>query len=135
MRTTKKMIGMILLMAVLITSLPFMGAKVSKAENSYGLENPRVEYMTRDIVEFGHYWQEDTNGDGVADENDEKTPIRWQVLERNGDELLLLADKILDRKAYNDEYTSITWEDCTLRTWLNSDFYNSAFSSAEKAEL
>ena len=28
---------------------------------------------------------------------------------------------------------SVTWETCTLRTWLNNDFYNAAFDDTEKS--
>ncbi|MCM1246565.1 MAG: hypothetical protein NC293_13060 [Roseburia sp.] len=45
----------------------------------YGLNNPSVDdkgVVTWDCVYFGKYWQEDTNGDGKADKNDAKTPIK-----------------------------------------------------------
>ena len=32
----------------------------------------------------------------------------------------------------NTEYVDITWEECTLRSWLNEDFYQSAFSEEEQ---
>ena len=55
----------------------------------------RVEYNERETIEFGHYLQKDTNGDGTVDEKDEKQPITWQILSRNGDDLFLMADKAL----------------------------------------
>lgn len=56
----------------------------------------------RDTVVIGDYWQDDTNGDGVADEKDKKTPITWLVLERYNDgTALVLADKILDTHIYD----------------------------------
>ena len=36
---------------------------------------------------------------------------------------------------YNTEYTDITWEKCTLRTWLNSTFFNKAFSTEEQGAI
>ena len=97
----------------------------------------------------------DTNGDEVADQKDEKTPVKWQILSEEDtdgdgevDDLFLLADQVLDAKAYNDKgvektdsdgntYTdySCTWETSTVRTWLNGDFYNELFSLDEKKEL
>ena len=38
----------------------------------------------------------------------------------------------LDCIPYNEEFTEVTWEDCSLRKWLNEDFYNAAFSISEK---
>ncbi len=34
---------------------------------------------------------------------------------------------------YNLEYKGVTWETCTLRKWLNDNFYNAAFNKEEKA--
>ncbi len=100
-----------------------------------GLRNPRVKMRVRDTITFGSYWQEDTNGDGVADEKDDKQPISWQVLSVDGNDVFLLADKVLDCQPYNTEYTSVTWETCSLRKWLNEDFCQAAFSEAEQAAI
>lgn len=100
-----------------------------------GLRNPRVTVRLRDKVTFGSYWQEDTNGDGVADEKDEKQPIQWQVLSVQGDDVFLMADKALDCQPYNKEEESVTWETCTLRKWLNQDFYESAFTQEEQGMI
>ena len=72
-----------------------------------------------DCVWFGNYWQEDRNGDGKADQNDAKQPIKWRVLSVDGNDAFLVADKNLDCQEYNDTDTSVTWETCTLRSWLN----------------
>ena len=61
--------------------------------------------------------------------------IRWKVLRNDGSTLFVLADLGLDCKDYNEEYTSITWETCTLRQWLNEDFYRTAFSTAEQGAI
>lgn len=62
-------------------------------------------------------------------------PIQWRILSNISGELFVLAEKILDLKAYNQLYTNVTWESCTMRSWLNSNFYNSAFSSIEKLKI
>ena len=116
--------------ATMTAMVPTKVATVKAADTT--VSNPRVEYNTRDTIEFGHYLQEDTNGDGKVDKKDEKQPIKWQILSKNGNDLFLLADKALDCKAYNETYTGVTWETCTLRTWLNDDFLNTAFSEAEQ---
>lgn len=84
-----------------------------------------------DTVYFGNYWQTDTNGDGVADKKDEKEPIRWRVLAKNGDDALLLSDKILDAGKYDAGGGAASWEKSDMRNWLNTAFYQEAFSSAE----
>ncbi|MCM1500593.1 MAG: DUF6273 domain-containing protein [Clostridium sp.] len=111
-------------------------AEAAETSNS-GLQNPRVEMNTCDTVYFGSYWQEDTNGDGVADQKDEKQPIRWRILWQNedGTDAYVLADKVLDCQPYNTENTEVTWETCSLRKWLNADFLDNAFTEAEQAVI
>lgn len=41
----------------------------------------------------------------------------------------------LDCKRYNTSYTDVTWENCTLRKWLNNDFINAAFTAEERAKI
>ncbi len=61
--------------------------------------------------------------------------IRWRVLQRDRDSLFVMADQGLDCKDYHDSGGSVTWETCTLRNWLNSDFYHMAFSSGEQSAV
>ncbi len=58
----------------------------------------------------------------------------WIVLEKTDNSALILAKDILFDKPYNDERTDVTWEECTLRKYLNGDFYNS-FSDEERAMI
>lgn len=109
----------------------------SKA-TEYGLSNPKVEQddtVTWDCIYFGNYWQNDTNGDGKADQSDEKEPIKWRVLSVNGDDAFLLADKGLDGQAYNSINKDVVWANSTLRKWLNDEFYNTAFTNSEQSSI
>lgn len=80
-------------------------------------------------VTFGTYPQTSSGTDS--------TPIEWLVLDYDAanNRALLISRYGLDAKPYNTEYTSITWEKCTLRTWLNSTFYNKAFSGNEQSAI
>lgn len=97
-------------------------------------EEKKVEAVGRgkwNSIYFGRYWQNDTNGDGIADQNDEMQAIQWRVLKTTGNYALLLSDKILDAgKFYNGEES--TWETSDLRNWLNSTFYKTAFNEKER---
>ncbi|MCR4720226.1 MAG: fibronectin type III domain-containing protein [Lachnospiraceae bacterium] len=70
-------------------------------------------------------------------ENREKKDIEWICLDYDEDngKALFLSRYILDKHDYNDEYTDVTWENCTLRSWLNETFLYSAFSEKERKEL
>ncbi len=81
---------------------------------------------TRSIVEFGSYEQDNNTSNGPE-------PIRWIVLSNNSSGVFLVSEQTLDCvKYHNESRKEITWEKCSLRTWLNNDFYNAAFSEYEK---
>ena len=102
-----------------------------------GIANPTINdgVTTWDCVWFGNYWQKDTNGDRKANQNDKKEPIKWRVLSVDGKDAFLMADQNLDSKPYNEKHEAVTWENCSLRTWLNSTFLNTAFTSAEQTAI
>ena len=86
----------------------------------------------------------DKNGDATIDNSKyHKTeagyfkyePIKWRVLQSENGEAFLLSDVILDRQPYNENYEDITWEESSLRTWLNGEFINRAFSDEEKEKI
>lgn len=62
-------------------------------------------------------------------------PIEWNVLDVQGNKVLVISKYALDCQQYNTSYMHVTWETCTLRTWLNGTFLNSAFSSSEHAAI
>ena len=86
-----------------------------------------VKYSVGNYVTFGHYAQTSAGNDSTA--------IEWLVVARDGQKALLLSRYGLDAKPYNTEYTSITWEKCTLRTWLNGTFMNKAFTAQEQGGI
>lgn len=86
-----------------------------------------AKFTVGNYVTFGTYPQTKAGKDA--------TPIEWLVLARDGDKALLISRYGLDAQPYNKDHTSVTWETCTLRTWLNGTFYNKAFSSAEQAAI
>ena len=61
-------------------------------------------------------------------------PITWLVLENNSRDLLLLSEYGLDVQPF-DGGGSNEWKNSSLREWLNDDFYNEAFSEAEKKAI
>lgn len=70
-----------------------------------------------DIIEFGNY-----NGNN-----------EWEILDKEDDKILVVSKYAIENKSYNDGYVDITWEKCTLRSWLNNEYLNSAFDSAEQS--
>jgi len=58
----------------------------------------------------------------------------WKVLDILDGKMFILSDTVLKDKAYNEEWGELTWETCTLRKYLNNDFYNS-FGANEQARI
>ncbi|MBQ6735664.1 MAG: hypothetical protein IJR00_12250 [Lachnospiraceae bacterium] len=78
-----------------------------------------------DIITFGSYEQDGNTANGAE-------PIEWEVLDADGDSVLVVSCYVLDCVPYNEGLSDVTWENCTLRTWLNRDFYDRAFSPEEQ---
>ena len=76
-------------------------------------------------VKFGSYWQN----------NAEKEHLKWLVLDEKDGKTLLLSKYALDCKPFNQSCCNITWENCDLRKWLNSEFINNAFSKEEQQAI
>jgi hypothetical protein len=79
------------------------------------------------VITFGTYEQ---NNDGGEPE-----PIEWIVVEDKENVLTLLSKNILDTCYYNEDDSDYSWENSVLRKFLNSDFYNTAFSEDEKTKI
>lgn len=54
---------------------------------------------------------------------------------KDGMSLLLVSKQALDCQQYNSTYTDVTWENCSLRKWMNGTFLNNAFSAEEQAQI
>ena len=85
-------------------------------------------YSVGNLVTFGTYEQDNNGGKG-------QEAIQWRVLAREGSKALLISVHNLDCQHYNTSYTSVTWETCTLRGWLNDAFLNMAFTQEQQKAI
>ena len=81
-------------------------------------------YKIGDIVKLGS-WPAGTKAEA----------IEWIIIEKKHNAAILLSKNIIDLQAYNKRKEKITWETCTLRKWLNNDFYNKAFNAEEQQSI
>ena len=79
------------------------------------------------VITFGSWHQ---NSD--AQDN---TPILWRILEIQGDMALLISEKALDTRPYDLYRVDATWEQCTLRAWLNTELLNEAFTPEQQKAI
>ena len=106
--------------------------RMKKGDATYGTSEDNAYYNWKDSSSY-HYFKYES--------------IKWRVLDVNGSDAFLLADRALDDQPYNKEWVSITWEKSTIRSWLNgysssentygtdytgSNFINSAFTSSQR---
>lgn len=78
-----------------------------------------------DVIVFGTYEQDNKSANG-------KEPIEWHVLAKEDNKILVISKKALDCKPFNTVLVDATWENCSLREWLNKDFFKTAFSHHEQ---
>ncbi len=88
-------------------------------DSLYGLKK-------NDELTFGRYEQDNSSLDGLE-------PIEWVVLFANRTEgkVLLISKYLLDYQPFNQKECS-TWEDSSVRQWLNAEFLNTAFTATEQ---
>lgn len=108
------------------------------------LQNPKAAKDASDpwaqgegnFLYMGRYYQ-------GTDEKQGKSPVKWRVLEAEGDRMFLMADQILDGVRFHEERLAVSWQDSNLYQWLNSEegwtgeyikggFLETAFSKEEQ---
>lgn len=79
---------------------------------------------------FGNYEQ-----DGNLRNGDE--PILWRVysVDYGSRTVRAVSEYGLDSMVYNRSTSTTSWHNSTIRSWLNSTFLSSAFTSAEQGQL
>lgn len=81
-----------------------------------------------ETVKFGYYEQDN-------DETNGKEPIEWLVLKNDGEKILLVSKYVLDVCQYNQTSDKTTYDNSYLRSWLNNDFLNGAFTAEQQAYI
>lgn len=78
-----------------------------------------------DIITMGTYEQDNiSNG---------KESLNWQILDIKDGKALIISCPVLDCKEFSETADIAGWSESSLRKWLNTDFYESAFSDSEKS--
>ena len=81
-----------------------------------------------DIVEFGIYEQD-------LDYTNGKETIDWIVVEKTKKSILLVSKYAIDQLPFNIKDKNVTWENSSIRKWLNKEFINNAFNKTEKSMI
>lgn len=94
---------------------------------------PATQYSTLQDAEvgsticFGKYEQDNNSSNGKED-------IEWTVLAKEKGKILVISKYVLACRTYSG-YSPVTWENCSLRKWLNDSFLNVAFLENEREKI
>lgn len=72
------------------------------------------EYKIGSIMQFGGY--------------------DWRILDIKDNKALIITENIIEQQSYNNYAGDVTWAECSLRKYLNGEFY-SKFSPDERARI
>lgn len=115
------------------------GKKVEEVDGSCVIEDPDREYKLIEDV-----WIGDSKYRRISDLHSKSyykwNRIKWQLLKKEGNSMLLGAYEVMDERPYYVRNTEtadweVTWETSYLREWLNTVFYQAAFTEEEQAAI
>jgi len=95
------------LLALVCLSAFFVSCSDNAAENA-------VSYKLDKTIEFGEW--------------------NWLVLDVQDCKALLITEDIVEARIFHDVYEDVTWETCTLRQYLNGEFYDK-FNATDQARI
>ena len=96
-------------------------ATTSIVKGTSGTVNVVAVYEDLPNIWYGVYPQNDTTGTQLE-------PIKWYLIQKDYDEILLISEKVLDAKCYDDAGSNV-WANSSMREWLNNTFINNAFTT------
>lgn len=88
-------------------------------------DNPYL-YEMGEKMQIGNYMQNNSTY---------KSPITWAVLAKEDNKILLITDKVIECKQYSESENKSTWDESSIRTWLNDKFLNEAFTPEEQDKI
>ncbi len=100
------------------------------------LKNANVKIIGKETDERGYYSGSDGSKYQLVNKGLFKKfyykvePIRWLIVKHDKESMFVISDMIIDNHIY-DNYT-YNYEESEIRSWLNKEFYNKAFTDKEK---
>lgn len=87
-----------------------------------------AERKVYDSILFGCYEQDSNTLNG-------KEPIEWLIIDTDEDKQLLISKYAIESQPFGNEKGQETWESSQLRRWMNSEFFETAFSDSEQTAI
>jgi len=103
-------------------------ADVIKQANAK-LEEARLQSIKSsnvgETVIWGEYEQDNDNSNG-------KENVEWLILDIKDNQALLISKYIIDCQPYNSYDRKVTWENCSLRTYMNGTMISNLFTTEQQ---
>lgn len=58
----------------------------------------------------------------------------WRILDIQGNAALIMTEDIVEQQPYHNRAGGVTWADCSLRKYLNGEFYHK-FTTSEQSRI
>ena len=62
-------------------------------------------------------------------------PIEWQVLDIQENKALMLSKYVLEYRPFHERWGIVTWENSSIRKYLNTEFLEDAFSEQDRHRI
>lgn len=85
-----------------------------------------VYYQCGKALEMGRYKMSQSGAPGT---------IEWTIIDREGDNALVLSTKIIEIMTFNNLYENTSWDQSSIRGWLEDEFYANSFTDEEKEHI
>ena len=127
-KTTAKVIIWLLLI-VLLASVTFSNYRVGQIQ-----QEARRTQLISDMKQVSSIDMDEYTDDSIfaIGELVKFGDYIWRVLDAQEGKYLLITEHIVDDIVYQSDGTHVTWDNCTLRTYLNGSFYQSTFTDDER---
>lgn len=115
---------------IVLTTVIIPKQKYNAAVAKYGQKYVDAFYTldVGDTFALGSYEQDNNTSNG-------KEKIEWIVLAKENRKALVVSKYALVCQQYNTSSTDVTWENCSLREWMNGMFLDAAFSEKDQEQI
>lgn len=96
---------------------------------------PRIEHNRAVAEVHKRLMKMEQAKEGEIVEFGKNRKIKWRILKKNDNKMLLISENIICLKPYNENSTSTAWEDSSLREWLNNEYFDEMFWEEEQKHI
>ena len=138
LKIAMKRLKSLLLLSILATMVLLASCAVTVPETETSETSAAETVLQTDatVSETGEVdWGDLSVGDTFVFGEYGENELVWGILNRDGDVVTAVCIDPVTSMPYNESGGESNWNDCSLRAWLNGEFFEEAFSDDEKSRL